>query len=79
MFWYNVIRHNSSYYFKMYISEITKKKKIIISLSTSCTHLSAMPPDAQDKCPLRRSSPARPGVPLTLSPCVFMTIQVTCK
>ena len=27
MFWYNVISHNSSYYFKMYISEITKKKK----------------------------------------------------
>ena len=26
MFWYNVISHNSSYYFKMYISEITKKK-----------------------------------------------------
>ena len=25
MFWYNVISHNSSYYFKMYISEITKK------------------------------------------------------
>ena len=24
MFWYNVISHNSSYYFKMYISEITK-------------------------------------------------------
>ena len=30
MFWYNVISHNSSYYFKMYISEITKKKIIII-------------------------------------------------
>ena len=31
MFWYNVIiSHNSSYYFKMYISEITKKKKIYI-------------------------------------------------
>ena len=27
MFWYNVISHNSSYYFKMYISEIKKKKK----------------------------------------------------
>ena len=27
MFWYNVISHNSSYYFKMYISEKTKKKK----------------------------------------------------
>ena len=27
MFWYNVISHNPSYYFKMYISEITKKKK----------------------------------------------------
>ena len=27
MFWYNVISHNSSYYFKMYISEITKRKK----------------------------------------------------
>ena len=26
MFWYNVISHNSSYYFKMYISEIKKKK-----------------------------------------------------
>ena len=23
MFWYNVISHNPSYYFKMYISEIT--------------------------------------------------------
>ena len=27
MFWYNVISNNPSYYFKMYISEITKKKK----------------------------------------------------
>ena len=27
MFWYNVISHNSSYYFKMYISEITKKNQ----------------------------------------------------
>ena len=27
MFWYNVINHNSSYYFKMYISEIKKRKK----------------------------------------------------
>ena len=27
MFWYNVISHNSSYYFKMHISEIPKKKK----------------------------------------------------
>ena len=26
MFWYNVISHNYSYYFKMYISEIKKKK-----------------------------------------------------
>ena len=26
MFWYNVISHNPSYYFKMYISEITKKQ-----------------------------------------------------
>ena len=26
MFWYNVISHNSSYYFKMCISEKTKKK-----------------------------------------------------
>ena len=25
MFWYSVISHNSSYYFKMYISEIKKK------------------------------------------------------
>ena len=24
MFWYNVISHNSSYYFKIYISEVTK-------------------------------------------------------
>ena len=28
MFCYNVISHNSSYYFKMYISEITKKEKV---------------------------------------------------
>ena len=27
MFWYNVLSHNSSYYFKMYISKTTKKKK----------------------------------------------------
>ena len=27
MFWYNVISNNPSYYFKMYISEIKKKKK----------------------------------------------------
>ena len=26
MLWYNVISHNSSYYFKMYTSEIKKKK-----------------------------------------------------
>ena len=26
MFWYNVISNNPSYYFKMYISEIKKKK-----------------------------------------------------
>ena len=40
MFWYNVISHNSSYYFKMYISEVTKfscqlqkknKKKIVVT------------------------------------------------
>lgn len=24
MFWYNVISHNSSYYLKMYVTEITK-------------------------------------------------------
>ena len=32
MFWYNVISHNSSYYFKMYISEIKKKHthKVIV-------------------------------------------------
>ena len=29
MFWYNVISHNSSYYFKMYISEINKQTKKI--------------------------------------------------
>ena len=29
MFWYNVISHNSSYYLKMYISEITTTKKRI--------------------------------------------------
>ena len=32
MFWYNVISHNSSYYFKMHISEIKKK-----SLLDCCT------------------------------------------
>ena len=26
MLWYNVISHNSGYYFKRYNSEITKKK-----------------------------------------------------
>ena len=26
MFWYNVISHNSSYYFKIYISEKKKKR-----------------------------------------------------
>ena len=31
MFWYNFISHNSSYYFKMYISEIKTKKKFQIS------------------------------------------------
>ena len=30
MFWYNVISRYSSYYFKMYISEITNKKKNLL-------------------------------------------------
>ena len=28
MFWYKVISNNPSYYFKMYISEIKKKKNL---------------------------------------------------
>ena len=41
MFWYNVISHNSSYNFKMYISEITKKNKIksITSIPTPMEQL----------------------------------------
>ena len=30
MLWYNVISRYSSYYFKMYISEITNKKKNLL-------------------------------------------------
>ena len=34
MFWYNVISNNPSYYFKMYISEIKKKKKSTFLINT---------------------------------------------
>ena len=40
MFWYNVISHNSSYYFKMYILEITKKKKKQIKGTRGNNHCS---------------------------------------
>ena len=35
MFWYNVISHNSSYYFKMYISKI---KTLHIDVYSSFIH-----------------------------------------
>ena len=43
MFWYNVISNNPSYYFKMHISEITKKKKnMIYNLSYLLNNVSSL-------------------------------------
>ena len=42
MFWYKVKSHNSSYYFKMCISEITKRKKTIMeeNIKKGCIYIS---------------------------------------